>query len=755
MTTARSIKYEDPGYVFEDERDALFDQFQNVEYRKSTGLGSEELRAIVHECIEENANLPRVLQKAHSFRIIAENCRLHIDPHTWFVGDFGHYRILPELREQWLAEVEAGPLNAEARWFDLAFETGTLRGKLDFHHVAPGWENLFDGGLEGLIERVEASRVHLGEAATASQLSFLDAVEIVCRASIQLADRFSEYARNLAESLPDRANRLNVIAEIVSRVPKRGPESFHEALQAIWFFQCLVEFEGESTMSLGHFDRMLYPYYRNDVESGSIDKDRAKELIKYFWFKYHARRRGEGDSARNFTLAGQNSDGTDASNELTYLMLDACEELNTPDPKLSIRIFSGTSDELLHRIATLIRGGCNSIVLMNDEPSIAGLMKAGKTVEDARCYLSIGCYEPAIDGKDMACTMNIPVNLAKGIELLLNRGVDPLTGVKIGIDTGDPKLFSGYDEVQRAYCRQMDHLLETARRYLTNYEEFWEETNPSPLLAATLDDCIARGLDIGQGGCIYNSVGCPAGALAEVADSLMALKRAVFDEKRFSMVEMIEAIGRNFAGYEPMRQYLTHGVPKWGNNIESVDTIAREIADHYCDFVGAMRTSRGGPYQPGLFALHFQWTYGQKTGALPSGRLSGSPTAPGISAALGMDTDGITSVMRSLTKLDYSKAPDGSVLDVMLHPSAVAGPDGIGNITSLVKTHFGNAGNYLQFNVVDTDTLEDARKHPERHTTLQVRVTGYSAYFTQLSDYEQQLFIDRVKHVTGPKLGDS
>ena len=706
-----------------------------------------DLRSSVDEFLRQHAEMPRVMQKAHCFRIIAENCRLSIDPHTWFIGDFSHDRILPSLREKWLAEIESGPLRTESQWFELAFRTGTLRGKLDFHHVAPGWENLFEGGLSGLLRRVRETRAHMGTAVTEEQQAFLDSVDIVCNAAIHLAHRFFVYSTKLAETMPERSYRLEKIAEVISKVPEGSPGTLQEALQTIWFFQCLVEFEGESTMSLGHLDRMLYPYFRADIENGRINREQAKELLKYFWYKYHARRRGGGDSARNFTLAGQERDGTDACNELTFLMLEACEELNTPDPKISIRLHERTDDRLIHRIAELVQRGCNSIVLMNDGPSIDGLVKAGKTVEDARCYLSIGCYEPAIDGKDMACTMNIPVNLAKGIELLLHDGTDPMSGERIGTTTGNPLEFKSYEEVRDAYFKQMDFLLDRARAYLTSYEPFWEDINPSPLLAATLDDCISTAKDIGQGGCKYNSVGCPAGALAEAADSLTAIRKAVFADGSYSMGDIIAAIDSDFVGREPMRQHLINGIPKWGNNNPDADAIAREIADHYCDTVSAMRTSRGGPYQPGLFALHFQWTYGRRTGALPCGRFSGAPTAPGISAALGLDGDGITSVMSSVTKLDFSKAPDGSVLDIMLHPSTVTGSEGVQNISSLLKTHFGKGGNYLQFNVIDTATLEDAREHPEKFSTLQVRVTGYSAYFVKLSEYEQQLFIDRVKHV--------
>jgi pyruvate-formate lyase len=732
--------------TFDDDRGPLFDQFQNIEYDPSTGLPPQEIQMLIQDFVSQNPQMPRVLVKAHSFRIVLENCMLNFNRASWFACDFRHGGLLLKQRQVWYDELEAGPLADEAKWFEQVFSAGALRGRLDFHHVAPGWENLFESGLQGLVDRAEGRLNSQDSQLDDGQRAFLASVTIVCRAATAFAQRFSAYLIRLADSEDEHQERVLRVADVLLNVPAHRPNGLHEALQAMWLTQMFVELEGETTMSFGHFDRMLYPYYASDLEQGRLTRDQAKELLKHFWLMFHARRRGEGDSARNFTFAGQTREGTDATNELTYLALEAIEELNTPEPKASIRFFSGTPDRLYRRVAELIQKGRTSMVLMNDGPSVAGLVERGKTLEDARSYLSIGCYEPAIDGKDMACTMNIPVNLAKGIELTFNNGTDPLTGAQLGVQSGAPEDFTSFGQVFDAYKRQMDSLLERAHRYLTRYEPYWCDINPSPFIASTLDDCIDRAQDIGEGGCVYNSVGCPAGALAETADSLLAVKRAVFDEGKYSMRQLADAMAADFAGSEQMRMYLQNHVAKWGTNDSEADDMAVRVGDYYCDKIHTFRTTRGGPYQAGLFALHFQWTFGQRTGALPCGRKAGTPTAPGISAGAGMDTKGITSLMGSLAKLDYSKAPDGSVLDLMLHPSTIGGPEGVENLAALIRTHFDRGGNYLQFNIVDTDTLEDAQRNPERHAGLQVRITGYSAYFTKISRYEQDLFIRRVKH---------
>ena len=731
---------------FEQDRALLFTQFLDVEYASHTGAAPGIIEGEIADFLSKHPGLSRTLQKAHAYRIVAEKCRLHIDPVDWFAGDFEHARMLIRQRQEWLDELEAGPLAKEARWFDQVFRIGALRGRLDFGHVAPGWENLFDAGLDGIIDRAGGRLDRLGEGAPPEQRDFLEAVVIVSRASIELARRFAGEARRLADSGVGGGNNLRRMAAVLDRVPAGRPEGLREALQFLWFFQVLVEFEGEQTMSFGHFDRMLFPYYRDDVDSGRLTRAGAKELLKYFLFKFQARRQGTGDSARNFTIAGQTAGGEDATNELTYVILEAVEEINTPDPKMSIRFHPGTPNRLYRRVAELIQKGCNSLVLMNDPPTIEGLMKHGKTLEDARTYLSIGCYEPAIDGKDMACTMNIPVNLAKPIELMLNDGVDPLSGERVGVRTGPVESFTSFDDVYGGYTAQIDHLLTRTFEYLTTYEGYWTEINPSPLIASTIDDCIERAMDIGAGGCRYNSVGCPAGALAEASDSLLAIRQAVFEEGRYSIEQLAKAVAEDFEGHETMRQYLVNQIPKWGTNDPRADELARKVADHYCDTLSGFRTSRNGPYQPGLFALHFQWTFGRNTGALPCGRKSRTPTAPGIGAGPGMDISGITSLMGSVEKLDFTRAPNGSVLDVMLHPTSIKGENGIDNLCALIKTHFAKGGNYLQFNVVDTGTLVDAQINPERHAGLQVRITGYSAYFTKISKFEQDLFIERNKH---------
>jgi pyruvate-formate lyase len=383
---------------------------------------------------------------------------------------------------------------------------------------------------------------------------------------------------------------------------------------------------------------------------------------------------------------------------------------------------------------------------MNDVPAVEALVRRGKAVEDARTYLPIGCYEPAVDGKEVGCTMNLVVNLAKGVELALHDGRDALTGEQIGPHTGDPTRFATFEALYGAYWAQMDHILARTTKYMRQHEATWPQVNPSPLIAGTIDDCLARGKDIGQGGARYNSVGCVGVGLANAADSLLAIQKTIYDEGRFSMDALVDALDGDYAGQEPMRQYLLNRVPKWGNDQAEADRMARRVADDYCAKVHTLSNGRGGGCQASLFTLNYQWTMGQQTGATPDGRRAGESLAPGVGPTSGRDMGGATALVRSVSKLDFCETPNGAVLDVTLHPTAVQGDAGLDAFVALIETSFARGGYALQFNVFDVETLRDAQRTPERYASLQIRVTGWSVHFVTMSREEQDQFIARNAH---------
>jgi formate C-acetyltransferase len=297
-----------------------------------------------------------------------------------------------------------------------------------------------------------------------------------------------------------------------------------------------------------------------------------------------------------------------------------------------------------------------------------------------------------------------------------------------------------------AYLVQLDRVLERSAAAIAGHERFWSQINPSPLIASTIDDCLESGRDVGEGGCHYNAVGCIGAGLANAADSLLAIKQAVYKEGRFTLDELLAALRADFEGYEAMRAYLVHRVPKWGNGHPEADRLAQLVAGHYCYKIHSFVNERGGPYQAALYSFTFQWTLGRGTGALPDGKRAGKPLAPGVGPMVGRDRAGLTAMLESVHKIDFTETPNGSVLDVRLHPRSVAGLDGLLALTALVKTAFERGVYALQFNVVDGETLRAAQRDPEAYATLQVRVAGYSAYFVNLTPEVQDHLIRHSTH---------
>jgi formate C-acetyltransferase len=746
--------------TFDRVRRHLSNQFKNIPFDVTTGISVEVLQNEIDDYLRKNLGQPKVLQKANIFRIVTTRGQICIDPRDWFIDKLNHgghlgrplygdeCSLVRLVSVNWLEEAVGGPIAETSEWLEKAYRLGVAsgpKGGLDRGHISPGWDRMLSIGLTGLLRETAKARKVLGPQVTQERLAFYEAVEVVHKSTIELAARFAVLAEQMIPDYPEHEARLQEIAKACRHVPAHKPQTFHQALQFIWLMHELIEMEGELVRSMGQFDRTLYQYYKADIKSGRLTREQAKELIKFFWFKWYSRTEGRVNG-KNFCFGGQYPDGSEITNELTYLALEAHEELNTPDPKLSVRFLPTTDDGLYRRVAELVRKGHNAIVLMNDPPAVEALVKRGKPIEDARYYLPIGCYEPAVEGKEVGCTMNMTVNLAKFVELALNDGIDPLSGEQFGPRTGDPRKFKSFNQLWDAYTRQLDFFLDSSMECIRAAERTWPDINPSPLIAATIEKCLERGKDVGQGGALYNSVGYVGAGLANACDSLYALKKAVYDEKRYTMDEVLKAIESNYEGRERMRQYLLKRIPKWGNNHPEVDMLARSIADYYCDRVHTLKNARGGGAQAALFTLTFAWQGGELTGALPDGRKAHESLAPGMGASYGRDVNGVTALVNSVAKIDAAKLPNGAVVDITLHPTAIAGEDGLDALVALIKASFDKGVYALQFNVYDVDTLRDAQRHPENYASLQIRVTGWSVYFTTMSKEEQDQFIARITH---------
>ncbi len=731
---------------FDRDRKRLEQQYVSPAYDASTGLSPEALEQASEDCLAEYAGHSRVIQKARVAELVLERGCIGVDPLDFFADKLQHGGILRKLQTRWSDEVKLTILPEETAWMAEAVSTGLLEGELDLGHTAAGWTHMLSRGLLGLIEDARRCRAAHRDQLTQEQADFYESVEIVYQAIIAWAGRLAALAREEAAHCPEGSARLLMVAEALEWVPANPPRTLHEALQFTYLLHQAIEMEGEWLRSMGGFDRLYWPYYSADLAAGRLNREQAKELIKYFWTKFFAHTRGVANG-KNFYFGGCLEDGSDAVNELSVLALEAYDELDTTDPKLSIRIGHDTPDTFLAQVLKIIRQGKTAFVLVNDDAAIPAIVKHGKTLEEARNYLLIGCYEPAIEGREIACNMSLKINLLKAVELALYNGVDPISGKAIGLATGDPRLMGSYDEFEQAVLSQVNNQVDQATEYIRRFEHHWPQINPSPMLAGSFVDCLEKGRDIGQAGPKYNNTGCMGAGLANIADSLMAVRQVVFEEKRCGMAELIDALDHNFGGYEALHRYLVHRVPKWGNDIAEVDAIAKRVADHYTACVNATPNTRGGWFRASMFTLDYRYRLGKRMGATPDGRPAGQYIAGGVGAMTARDVKGITAQILSVTKLNYTDIPNGSVVDIYLHPSAVQGSDGLSAFLAMVRTYFKLGGFGMQFNVFDSQTLRDAQAHPENYATLQVRVCGWNVYFTSMSPDEQEQYIEANKHL--------
>ncbi|HEY5466981.1 MAG TPA: pyruvate formate lyase family protein, partial [Clostridia bacterium] len=561
--------------TFDSVRTRLEQQYESPVYLHDTGRSPEELAGDAKTWLTLHADQSRVLQKANIYRLVLEKGRINIDPQDFFADMLQHADILSNLQAEWNDEIKTRCLPQETAWMNAAENTGYLDGVLDLGHTSPGWTTMLGLGLNDLMENAHRCRAALGKDITLEQSDFYDAVDIVYTATIHLAGRFSALSRSLAVQYPGQAARLHMVADALDNVPANPPRNFHEALQFAYLMHQMIEMEGERVRSMGGFDRLYLPFFRADIASGRLDVDQARELVKFFWIKFFAHTRGVANG-KNFYFGGCLPDGSDAVNELSSLALEAYDDLDTTDPKLSVRVGRNTPDAFLAQVAKIIRQGKTAFVLVNDDIAIPALVRHGKTLEEARNYLLIGCYEPTIEGLEISCNMSLKINLAKSVELALNNGVDPVSGIALGPASGDPLEMDSFDAFYRAVLAQIDAQVDKATEYVRRFEPYWPDINPSPVLAGTFTDCLRKGRDIGQAGPKYNNTGCMGAGLANVADSLVAMKRLVFDEKRCTMSELTDALRSDFTGYEDLHRYIVYRLPKWGNDDPQADVLAKQ-----------------------------------------------------------------------------------------------------------------------------------------------------------------------------------
>ena len=673
-------------------------------------------------------------------------------------------------------------------------------------HVTVKYEEVLAIGYKGIIDkaRAELEKCQVGDGNYARKSHFLNAVIVSCQAVIEYAERYAELASQMAAECTDpvRKQELLQISENCSRVPANGATSFYEACQSFWFVQQLLQVESSGhSISPGRFDQYMYPYYKADIDKGVITREAAQELLDCIWVKLNDLNKvrdaasAEGFAGyslfQNLIVGGQDKYGNDVTNDLSVMCILASMHVHLPMPSLSIRVWNGSPHELLIKAAELTRTGIGLPAYYNDEVIIPALQNRGLTLEDAREYNIIGCVEPQKAGKTDGWHDAAFFNMCRPLELVFSNGMDK--GELVGIQTGDVTKMTTFEEFFDAYKKQMEYCISLMVNADNAIDVAHAERVPLPYESCMVDDCLSRGLSVQEGGAVYNFTGPQGFGIANMADSLYAIRKLVYEDKKVSMEEYKQALAWNYdkgldqQSVSDMSEMILKGmqdagmavntdtakavlqtvmrlkptedqlrrfteihhmideVPKFGNAIDDVDYFARDVAYTYSRPLQKYMNPRGGHYQAGLYPVSANVPLGGQTGATPDGRYAHTPVADGVSPSAGKDVKGPTAAATSVSRLDHFIVSNGTLFNQKFHPSALAGREGLEKFVALIRTFFDQKGMHMQFNVVDRETLLDAQKHPENYAHLVVRVAGYSALFTTLSRSLQDDIIRRTE----------
>lgn len=623
-------------------------------------------------------------------------------------------------------------------------------------HCVPGFQRILDRGFLAIAEEAEAlvaggGRMLRDAAAphaappgeglpvTYTPEDFQRGAAILATACAQYGRNYAAEARRLAklETDPQRRAELERIADVCVQVPARGANTFHEALQALWFGLLFVEAEDPpNAHSFGHLDQLLGPYYEADLAAGRLTREEAKELLACFWLKAY-----KAYDVQNGMIGGMDSEGRDVTNEISYLILQVMDELHLTR-QTSVCWHRGTPRKLLEKACEVVAHGLDQPQFFNDEAISASLVRQGIPQADARSYAIIGCIEVTIPGLMDPRAVAYYCNLPKCLELALNNGVDMLTGQQVGPATGEATGFS-YDDLWAAYQTQVTADLQRANEGLLQTERAQAWEFPMPMLSLLTDDCLTRGLDITAGGARYNATSVCAMGIPNVADALTAVKQLVYDDRALTMPELLAALRTDFAGSEHIRQMLLHRAPKYGNNVESVDALADEVSEHFCGVLETLPHPRGGKFFAHLFTFTVAIGAGEACAASADGRHAHENIANSLMPHPGRGIAGPAAALLSAARIDQTRAAAGTSLISELHPTALPAGHEAELLADLVSTYFEQGGMHLEYNIVGTEQLEAAQQEPEKWSHLAVRVSGYSAYFTTLGKGIQDHIIAR------------
>jgi formate C-acetyltransferase len=657
-------------------------------------------------------------------------------------------RVFGQVPEEWSAAYKAGLftefMEQRAPGHTTLDDIIYKKGMLDFKQE---------------IAQALSSLDYLNDPQASDKAEQLKAMDIACDAAVIFAQRHADLADKLAQTEKDalRKEELLNIARVCRRVPLHAPGDFWEALQMYWFVHLgtITELNGWDSMSPGHLDQHLTPFFEKGLADGTLDHEKARELLSCFWIKFNnhpappkvgvtAKESGTYNDFTNINLGGLKRDGSDGVSEVSYIILDVLDELHLLQPQSNVQISDQTPDRFLKAACRVIRKGYGYPSVFNTDAVIMEQLRAGKAVEDARQGGCSGCIETGAFGKE-AYILTGYLNLPKLLELVLFNGVDPVSGRNVGLRTGDPKDFESFDELYEAFVKQLNYVVDLKIRVNNYIERMFASHAPAPFLSVAIRDCIAKGRDYYNGGPRYNTSYIQCCGIGTITDSLSAINTHLFDQRTITMAQLLDVISCNFNDHDALRHRLQNKTPLFGNDDDRADNLMQRVYASLFDTIDGKPNTKGGVYHLNMLSTTCHIYFGKMLGATPNGRLAGKPISDGTSPSHGADRNGPTAVLKSLAKMDQIKS-GGTLLNQRFLPNVLATEEDITKLAHLIRTYFRLNGHHIQFNIVDTETLKKAQACPDDYRDLLVRVAGYSDYFVDLDEYHQQEIIERTGH---------
>lgn len=715
--------------------------YHGYEYDPSTGLNDQEMHEGLEALYNQTIGMDHALAKAKGFAFVLDHARIDVSPHDYFFGFYNWARPLGKtFIYKWNREV-FDTMPEVQRVMQEYNASGTAELWLDTEHVVPYWIDIMQLGFPGLLARTR--RYHAEKTSwTETQEAFFSSIEIEYEAILRLLERLAEFA----DAHPSEKSEL--IADSLRNIKNGPPQNTYEALLVMYTYHVCAEYVDQfQVRSLGNgLDRSLYQFYKNDLASGRFTREDIRSFLSYFILQYSSVGNYWGQP---FYLCGTDFDETTDISELTLLILDVYDSLDLYNPKIQVKIDYNTNRAITRRVLDMIRRGHSSFVFCCIPGITKSLMSCyGVTEEEARnCDIS-GCNEMHIRGKE-ACMISALPNAAKALTYVFTNGIDTVTGKQIGLQTGDVAEFHTFDEFYEAFLTQFRYILDTIMDTARAYEKYVSVINPSIMLSATVERSLQQAVDAYGFGVKYPTSSLLLCSFATTVDSILAVKELVFEKKLTTLGQLQTALQHNWEGYEELRAAALNAEQKYGSGNSTADLYAAAFYRWFSTYVTGQKNSRGSVYKVGVPSTRHFITQGMQTEATPDGRKMGEECSKNVAPVIGMERGGVTAMMRSALNLQPWLFSEAYVLDMMLHPSAVSGEEGLDAMMGLMDMYMKNDGISIQFNVFSADMLRDAQLHPEKYKNLQVRVSGWSVLWNSMSREEQDAYIKRAESIGG------